>query len=250
MNKKPLKVGKRRTGEKELDWVLERSLREWMTAKLSLLDPEISPILKQLYEFARAVQSSGLASLLHNLRGGVAVTVSTIHLTELITDKLCQAIWAGGHDIERKSLQETLYFSTGTVPDLPPLEFAKRLESFLSLRGSKGLIRVFLSAHLSNLIVNDLCDSLRSVPETLSGRLEAIDRICRTAAAYSVRSLDAWSEPNEGRVAALLSDLKAKMIETCAEASHWKQITQSDSGEKSSGKVLTATSRFSLPGAR
>jgi hypothetical protein len=247
MTKKVSKDAKQKAGEKELDWVLERSLREWMTAKLSLLDPEISPILKQLYEFARVVQSSGLAPLLHNLRGGVA---STIHLTELITDKLCQAIWAGGHDIERKSLQETLYFSTGTVPDLPPLEFAKRLESFLSLRGSKGLIRVFLSAHLSNLIVNDLCDSLRSAPETLSGRLEAIDGICRTAAAYSVRSLDAWSEPSQDRVAALLSDLKAKMIETSAEASHWKRITQSGPGEKSSGKVLTATSRFSLPRAR
>jgi hypothetical protein len=251
MNKKVLKDGKPRPREKELDWVLEMNLREWMTAKPCLLDPEVQPLLKQLYEFARAVQSSGLGPLLDNLTGGNAVTTSTTHLTELITDRLCQGIYVGGHDIERKSLQETLYFSTGIAPELSPLEFGKRLESFLSLKGSKGLIRVFLGTHLSNLIVEDLRDSLRSAPEVFCGRLQAIERICRKAAATAVHSLNTWSEPGPEGMAALLLDLKAKMTKASTSALRWKRITRSGSGENSSGRVLTATSRFSFaPRAR
>jgi hypothetical protein len=246
MTKKVLKDSKHRSHEKELDWVLERSLQDWIAVKPCLLDPEIQPILKRLYEFAHAIQSVGFSSFLDDLTDGVPVTASTIHLTELITDWLCQGICAGGRDIERKSLQETLYYSTGTAAELPPLEFAKRLESFLSLKGSKGLIQIFVGTHLSNLIVNDLRDSLRSAPDVLCGRLEAIDRICQKAAASSVRSLNTWSEPDPHWISAFLSDLKTKMAKASTSASHWKQITKSGSAENSSGRVLTATSRFSV----
>ncbi len=218
MTNKVLNDGKHRIREKELDWVLEMNLREWMTAKLCLLVPEVQPLLKKMYEFARAVQCSGFGPLLDDLRGGISVTASTTDLTELITDRLCQGTCTGGHDIERKSLQETLVFSTGIEPELTPLEFGKRLERFLSLRGSKGLIQVFLGTHLSNLIVTDLCDSLRSAPDVFSGRLEAIDRICRKTAAAAVRSLNTWSEPDPDWMAAWLLDLKAKMTEASTSA--------------------------------
>ena len=251
MTKKALNNGKQRAREKELDWVLEMNLREWMTGKPCLLDPEVQPLLKQLYEFARTVQSSGFGPVLNDLPCGTAVTASTTDLIELITGRLCQGICAGGHDIDRKSLQETLYFSTGIAPELPPSEFGKRLESFLSLMGSKGLIRVFLGAHLSNLIVEDLRDSLGSDPEVFCGRLEAIERICQKAAATAVRSLDTWSEPDPQWMAALLSDLKANMTEASTAALRWKRITRSGSGENSSGRVLSATSRFTIvPRAR
>jgi hypothetical protein len=249
MTKKALKDSKHRTREKALDWVLEMNLREWMTAKPCLLDSKVQPLLKQLYEFARAVQSSGFRPLLNDPAGGMALTASTTDLTERITDRLCQSVCAG-HDIERKSLQETLYFSTGIAPDLPPLEFGRRLESFVSLRGSKGLIRVFLGTHLSNLIFQDFGHSLRSDPDVLCGRLEAIERICRKTAAMAVRSLNTWSEPDSDWLAALLSDLKANMNEASASALRWKPITRSASGGNP-GRVLTATSRFSfVPRAR
>ena len=244
MRKKVFKDGKHRTREKELDWVLEMNLREWMTAKPCLLDPNVQPLLKQLYEFARAVQSLGFGPLIDRLTGGIAVTATATDLTELITDRLCQNICAGGYAIERKSVQETLYFSTGIAPDLPPLDFGKRLERFLSLRGSKGLIRVFLGTHLSNLIFEDLSNSLRSTPEVLYGRLEAIERICQKAAATAVRSLNAWSEPDSEWMAALRLHLKADMAEASTSALRWKRITRSASGANS-GRVLTAASRFS-----
>ena len=250
MTKKALKDGKHRAPEKELDWVLEMNLREWMTAKPYLLDPEVQPLLKQLYEFARAVQSSGFGPLLDDLTVGIAVIASTSDLTERIADRLCHGIRAGDLDIERKSLQETLYLSTGIAPGLPVLEFGKRLESFLSFRGSKGLIRVFLGTHLSNLIFNDLRESLRSAPKVLCGRLEAIERICQKAAAKAVRSLNTWSEPDPDWMAALLLNLKTNMTEASISALYWKRITRSGKGENS-GRVLNATSRFSLvPRAR
>jgi hypothetical protein len=250
MKKKVLKDGKHRAREKLLDWVLEMILRKWMTAKPCLLDSKVQPLLRQLYEFARAVQSFGFGSMLNDPAGGIALTASTADLTERITDRLCQSICAGWHDIERKSLQETLYFSTGIAPDLPPLEFGRRLESFVLLRGSKGLIRVFLGTHLSNLIFQDFGHSLRSDPDVLCGRLEAIERICRKAAAMAVRSLNTWSEPNSDWMAALLSDLKANMTEASTSALRWKRITRSASGENP-GRLLTATSRFSfVPRAR
>jgi hypothetical protein len=207
-----LRDGKYKAGEKELDLVLEMNLRQWMIARPHLLDPEVQSVFRQLYEFARHVQSAGFLPALKNLAGGIAGCPKTIDLTELIADRLCQGISAGGNGNERKSLQETLYFCTGIAPELPPLEFGKRFESFLALNGSKGLIRIFLNAYLSNLIFTDLHDSLEaSGPEALRGRMEAIERICQKAAATAVRSLKTWSEPDPGSMATLLLDLKAEM---------------------------------------
>ena len=215
-----------------------------MTAKPCLLDLEVQPLLKQLYEFARTVQSSGFGPLLDELTGGIAITARTTDLMELITDRLCQGICAGGQEIERKSLQETLLLATGIAPELTPLEFGKRLEGFLSLGGSKGLIRVFLGTHLSNLIVQDLRDSLRSAPEVFCGRLQAIERICRKTAATAVRSLNTWSEPDPDWMDAFLLDLKANMTKASTSALRWKRITRSVSGENSSDRVLITISRL------
>ena len=199
-------------GRKEPDFVLEMNLRQWMMARPRLLDPEVQPLLKRLHEFARHVQSAGFGRALKNLAGDIADCSGTPDLTDLIGERLCQGISASGNAIERKSLQETLYFCTGIVPELPPAEFGKRLESFLALSGSKGLIRLFLSAHLSNLIFTNLHDFLNaSPPDVLGTRTEAIERICRKAAVAAVRSLNTWSEPDPSAVATLLSDLKAEM---------------------------------------
>ncbi len=245
MTKKVLNDGHHGPPERQRDWVLEMNLREWMTAKLCVLNPAVQQLLKQLYEFARRVHSLGFGPVLNDLTAGIAVSVNKIDVTEMIADRLCQGICAP-HDVERKSLQETLYFSTGIDPDLSASEFGERLESFLALRGSKGLIGIFLSTYLSNSIVNDLRDSLRSSPEVLCGRFEAIERICRKAATMAVRPLNVWSEPDPSWMAALLSDLKTRMAQASTSALRWKRITRSSTDENSSGKLLDATSRFNL----
>ena len=207
-----LKDGKYRTSEKDPDLVLEMFLRRWTMARPDLLDPAISLLFERLHEFAHHVHSAEFGPAFKNLGGDIACCSGPSELTELIGKKLCQGISASGNVIERKSLEETLLLCTGVVPDLLPLEFGKRLEGFLALRGSKGLIRVFLSAYLSNLIYTDLQDSLRvSDPRVLDGRMEAIERICQKAAATAVRSLNTWSEPDPSSVATLVSDLKAGM---------------------------------------
>jgi hypothetical protein len=206
-----LKSGKYKPSEKEPDLVLEMNLRQWMMAKPRLLDPKVQPLFERLHEFACHVQSAGFDSALKNLAGDLAGCPGTLDLTELIGERLCHGI-SDGNVIERKSVQETLYFCTGIVPDLSPSEFGKRLESFLTLHGSRGFIRVFLSAHLSNLIFADLLGSMKaSQPDVLRGRMDAIERICQKAATAAVRSLKTWSEPDPDSVATLLLDLKAGM---------------------------------------
>jgi len=207
-----LKDGKYKASEKDPDLVLEMFLRRWTMARPDLLDPAISLLFERLHEFARHVHSAGFDPAFKNLGGDIACCSGTSELMELIGKRLCQSISASGNVIERKSLEETLLLCTGVVPDLLPLEFGKRLEGFLALRGSKGLIRVFLSLYVSNLIYLDLHGFFRvSDPRVLHGQLEAIDRICRKAAATAVRSLNTWSEPDPSSVATLVSDLRAGM---------------------------------------
>jgi hypothetical protein len=210
-----LKDGKYKVSEKEPDSALDMNLRQWIMARPRLLDPELLPLFERLHEFASHVESEGFVPALKHLAGDVVVYSETVDLTELIGEKLCRGISAGGNGIERKSVQEMLYFCTGIVPDLPAAEFGKRIEAFLAFNGSKGLIRVFLSVHLSNLIFTDLHDSLKaSHPEVVRGRMEAIERICQKAAAAAVRSLNTWSEPDPSSVATLLSDLKTGIMRT------------------------------------
>src|SRR6266478_45499 len=137
----------------DMDLLLEVNLRQWMTATPGLLDPKVQRLLKQMYEFARQIQLVGFGPALKNLAGDVAVVSKRIDLTDLIADRLCRGIDDSGSSIERKSLQETLYFCTGIAPELLAPQFGRRFESFLALSGCKGLIQVFLSTHLSNLIL-------------------------------------------------------------------------------------------------
>jgi len=193
---------------KDLDSVLEMNLRQWMSATPGLLEPEVQRLLEQMHEFARQIQRGGFAPAVQNLASDVTGSSRTVDLTELIADSLCRT----GNSIKRKSLQETLYYCTGIAPELLVHEFGKRFESFLALSGSKGLIRIFLSLHLSNLILTDLHDSMQaSTPEEFCGQMEAIERICQEAAAAAVRSVNDWLEPDQISMATLLLDLKAEM---------------------------------------
>ena len=199
-----------------MDLLLEVNLRQWMTATPGLLDPKVQRLLKQMYEFARQIQLVGFGPALKNLAGEVAVVSKAIDLTDLIADRLCRGIDASGNSIERKSLQETLYFCTGIAPELLAPQFGKRLETYLALNGSKGLIQVFLSTHLSNLILMDLHDSLQAAtPEIFRTRMVAIERLCETAAKLLVRSWAKWPKLTQSSImssAQLASEGMSKAI--------------------------------------
>src|SRR5207302_1428125 len=137
-------------------------------------------------------------------------------LFELIADLMCPAVRTGERAVALKSLQETLYMCTEVAPDLSPSQVGKRLESYLELSGSRGLIRVFLSVHLSNLILMDLHDSLQaSTPEIFRTRMGAIERLCETAANLLVRSWAKWPKLTQSSIvssAQLSNDLTAAAV--------------------------------------
>jgi hypothetical protein len=205
-NRKP------RESERDPDLILERSLQHWMSAKPDLMDSGLQRLLTEMHDFARQIQLRGFVSALKKLGGDIPGSSKTIDLMELMAEGLCRDLEADGKSVKRKSLQETFYFCTGIAPDLLVPEFGKRLETFLALSGSKGLIRMFLSLYLSNLILIDLHDSMHaSSAQELRRRVEAIERICQDASAAAVRSIKDWSQFEGSLTSILLGNLKAEM---------------------------------------
>jgi hypothetical protein len=204
---------KYKASEEDLDLVLKMKVRQWMTAKPRLIESDLQLLFQRMHEFAREIRFGGFGPALKKLTGDGAESSRAVHLTELIADTLCQGIDVSDNGIQRKSLQETLYFCTGITPQLLQPEFGRRFDSFLALSGSKGFIRVFLSVHLSNLIFRDLYDSLvASAPEELRARTEVIEKMCQKVAATAVAPLKDWLEPNHKVISTLLLDLNAEIM--------------------------------------
>jgi hypothetical protein len=197
----------------QLDSYATAKLQQWLTARVDFLSPEIKLLLEQLHEFAWQIHSQGFSFAILRKQINIAAEGATsVALFELIADSMCRAIGPSERAIAMKSLQETLYICVEVSPDLSASELGRRLESYLELSGSKGLIQVFLSTHLSNLIFTDLHDSLQAPTiEEWRRRIEAIERICQKASTVAVRSLNEWPRPDRRLTTTLLLDLKAEM---------------------------------------
>jgi len=177
----------------QLDSHAATKLQQWLTARQNLLSPEIKLLLQQLHQFAWQIHREGANSIFKKKINIAGEGTPSVELFELIADLTCPAIGTSERAIAMKSLQETLHVCTEVAPDLSPSQLGKRLENYLELRGSRGLIRVFLSLHLSNLILMDLHDSLQAAaPEMFRTRIEAIEGLCQTVAGLSVRSWAKW----------------------------------------------------------
>jgi hypothetical protein len=177
----------------QLDSYATTKLQEWLRARAYPVGPESKLLLEQLHEFAWQVHSEGLDSILRKRINIAPEGTTTIALFESIADLLCRGIGTNDRAMAMKSLQETFFVCTEVEPDLSPSQLGKRLESYLELRGSKGLIRTFLSVHLSNLIFMDLHGSLQApAQELFRSRIEGIERLCQTVAGLSVRSWSKW----------------------------------------------------------
>src|SRR5438445_12775488 len=93
-------------GRKEPDFVLEMNLRQWMTARPRLLDPEVQPLLKRLHEFARNAQSAGFGRALKNLAGDIADCSGTPVLTGWIGEGISHGISDSAIATQTNSLPE------------------------------------------------------------------------------------------------------------------------------------------------
>jgi hypothetical protein len=167
-------------------------LQHWLRARVDPLRPEFKLLLEQLHEFGWQVHSEGFDSIL-NKKLNLPAATTTAGLFESIADSVCRGIGATQHEIAKKSVQETLFLCSEVDPHLSSSQVGKRLESYLELSGSKGLIRMFLSVHLCNLIFINLHDSLQApASEMFRKQMDGIERLCQAVAGLSVRSWAKW----------------------------------------------------------
>ena len=177
----------------QLDSYATTKLQQWLRARADLVGPKTNLLLQQLNEFGSQVHREGFESILRKKIDLAWQGTPAIELVESIANLICRGISARERTIAMKSLQETFFLCTETDPRLSPSQVGQRLETYLELSGSKGLIRQFLSVHLCNVILIDLHDSLQVAGlEMFQGRMEGIERLCQTAAGLAVRSWEKW----------------------------------------------------------
>jgi hypothetical protein len=83
--------------------------------------------------------------------------------------------------VQRKSLQETLFFTLGTRSDRAASELNGRLTVFLR-RDGRGLLRRFLRLHLFNLVWLETSESFRALAQTQNSfaqDMESVERACQ-----------------------------------------------------------------------
>ena len=178
----------------QLDSDATAELQKWLKERADSESPEIKRLLEQLHEFGSQVHLEGFDSILRK-KIKTAKETATVGLVESIANWICRETGANQRAVAMKSLQETLFLCINIDSDLPPSEVGRRLETYVELSGSKGLIRLFLSIHFSNLIFFDLHNSLQEpAVETFQKRVAAIEQLCQTAAGLAVRSWRKWPE--------------------------------------------------------
>ena len=187
-------------------------LQQWLRARVDPIGPETNLLLEQLNEFGAAVHGEGFESTVKKKMNIALEGTATIGLLESIANLLSRDISASERAIATKSLQETFFLCTEVDPRSSPFQIGQRLETYLEINGSKGLIRQFLSVHLCNLILIDLHDSLQAPGlEMFQGRMEAIERLCQAASRLAVRSWGKWPKLTDTKMNSALQIVGEEM---------------------------------------
>jgi hypothetical protein len=79
-------------------------------------------------------------------------------------------------DVQRKSLEETLFFTLGTRPHRVGNKLSGRLTVFLR-RNGRGLLRRFLKLHLFNVVWLKTSESFRAVAQTQNSFLQDMESV-------------------------------------------------------------------------
>jgi hypothetical protein len=86
------------------------------------------------------------------LSRGLKKATNAWRLNELVAEGLARHTRGMENRLLRKSIEETLLTCTGAEEDWTAIEFEERLKAFVRLRGRAGLMRMFLSLHIFNVI--------------------------------------------------------------------------------------------------
>ena len=196
----------------QIDPYVTAKLQQWLRARRDPIGPEIKLLVEQLNEFGSAVHREGFESAVRKKMNIAVEGTATIGLLESIAKLICSDIDASERTIGAKSLQETFFLCTGIDALSSPFQIGQRLETYLRINGSKGLIRQFLGIHLCNVILIDLHDSLQaSGIEMFQGQMEAIERLSQKVARLAVRSWGKWPKLTDTTMNSALQTVAEEM---------------------------------------
>jgi hypothetical protein len=135
----------------------------------------------RLDDWSSALPSQGLDSALSRVSGSEDL-VDAADIIAAVSGHLTGHVAGIQGDLLSKSLQEALFYCTGTDPALTRAEFEERLLRFLKRRGTGALIRHFLSLHVFNMIWLQSGELLRGSAqsnESFVQDMENLERACR-----------------------------------------------------------------------
>ncbi len=190
------------TARRPVNLFARTQLQRWLASRKMVLRAETAAVLVRIHEFARLIELEGFERAMLKITG--ADEIEGINsLTARITDALCRETRGMEREILRKSLHEMLLYSTGVEIEVSVAVFGTKIERFLHQRGSKGLLRLFLSLHLFNEVWIKIQQRLQtSAPdgESFLAAMYWFEWTCRSAVDLAIGGWSKW--PKLGRTLA------------------------------------------------
>jgi hypothetical protein len=146
-----------------------------------MLGPELGELMVRLELFASRIRDVGFDAALIEVPGSADVQSADDLIRDIAAHISANASGVKG-DLLRKSLQETFYQISGTAAERGRAKLGQRLDSFLTRRGTSGIIQNFLCLHVFNIVWFQTSDSFRSLastPDSLVDKMESVEQTCR-----------------------------------------------------------------------
>jgi hypothetical protein len=163
-------------------------------------------------EWTIAVLRNGLDSTLAGIprSEGVTEAPDLIHtIAQWLTNA---ATGMQERDLLCKSIQESLFYTTGTDPQLSRAEFEARLIGFLHRRGGAQLLRRFLSLHIFNVIWSQAGEAIRAGAasnDEFVTDMQDLERACRRIVQSTFRKVPYPLTPTSAE--RLITEIQSKL---------------------------------------
>jgi hypothetical protein len=167
----------------------------------------MSRIVVQLDRWAAIVLAEGFAADFPNADASERLP-GVIHE---IASNLIKNVRGLEGDVQRKSLEETLFFTLGTRRHRVGSKLSGRLTVFLR-RNGRGLLRRFLRLHLFNVVWFETSESFRAVAQTRTSFLqdmESVERACQRIVDSAWRSQKIRGTLNRSTAKQLINRIEA-----------------------------------------
>jgi len=158
------------------DSAIRSRLRYFLRGPLRI-DGHTSRIVVQLDRWAGVMLAEGFEATDFEMDGSEALST----VIREIADDLTRNVRGLEGDVQRKSLQEALFFTLGTRSDHVGCRVNGSLTLFLR-RNGRGLLQRFLRLHLFNVVWLETSESFRMLARTDTSfvqDMESVERACQ-----------------------------------------------------------------------